>query len=112
MITVLSGFAAGSLHVLSGPDHLAALDPMAAADHGKAIAFLTPAFERVMADDAPVIAPDVVAGVVDSLATSQAAMGRTAQAAATLEAFIAHYGSDPLQTLAVKGAQLKLAELR
>ena len=38
MITVLSGFAAGSLHVLSGPDHLAALAPMAAADHGKATA--------------------------------------------------------------------------
>jgi len=38
MITVLSGLAAGSLHVLSGPDHLAALAPMAAADHGKATA--------------------------------------------------------------------------
>jgi len=36
MITLLSGFAAGSLHVLSGPDHLAALAPMAAADHGRA----------------------------------------------------------------------------
>jgi sulfite exporter TauE/SafE len=29
MITALAGFAAGSIHVLSGPDHLAAVSPLA-----------------------------------------------------------------------------------
>src|SRR6266542_6751969 len=36
VISALTGFAAGLLHVLSGPDHLTAVAPIAADDHRKA----------------------------------------------------------------------------
>jgi hypothetical protein len=36
MLTFLTGLAAGSLHVVSGPDHLAALAPMAVRDRARA----------------------------------------------------------------------------
>ncbi len=36
MIPALAGFLAGSIHVLSGPDHLAAIAPLAAEEHRRA----------------------------------------------------------------------------
>src|SRR5678816_661008 len=35
MLTALTGLAAGLFHVLSGPDHLAAVAPLAAADRNR-----------------------------------------------------------------------------
>jgi hypothetical protein len=37
MLTALSGVVAGVFHVLSGPDHLAAVAPLAAADRARAV---------------------------------------------------------------------------
>ena len=36
MLTILSGLAAGAAHVVTGPDHLAALAPIAVQDPGRA----------------------------------------------------------------------------
>ena len=36
MLSLLAGFAAGAGHVLSGPDHLGAVAPLAARSHGRA----------------------------------------------------------------------------
>jgi hypothetical protein len=36
MLTAVSGVVAGLFHVLSGPDHLAAVAPLAASNHGRA----------------------------------------------------------------------------
>ena len=37
MLTALSGLVAGAFHVLSGPDHLAAVAPLAAADRARSL---------------------------------------------------------------------------
>jgi hypothetical protein len=37
MLTALSGIVAGAFHVLSGPDHLAAVAPLAAADRARSV---------------------------------------------------------------------------
>jgi NAD(P)-dependent dehydrogenase (short-subunit alcohol dehydrogenase family) len=37
MLTALSGVVAGVFHVLSGPDHLAAVAPLAASDRGRSV---------------------------------------------------------------------------
>jgi len=37
MLTALSGLVAGAFHVLSGPDHLAAVAPLAAADRARGV---------------------------------------------------------------------------
>ena len=37
MLTLVSGIVAGAFHVLSGPDHLAAVAPLAASDGGRSV---------------------------------------------------------------------------
>lgn len=93
-------------------DDAAKIDGARPADFIKAVGYLTPAFERVMSEGAPVVAPDVVAGIVDRLAISQQALGNNRAAASVLSTFVDTYGANPFMADAIADAQLRLSELR